>query len=80
MAGAKSPATAHNRQEDGDVTSRVNEQTQPLRLRDGRGYLWHRRTDGDYVMEGDSPRYSHTLSELRSAQFAAVIGEVQAAD
>jgi hypothetical protein len=28
-------------------------------------------------MDGDSPQFARTFDELRSAQFAAVIGEVE---
>lgn len=49
----------------------------PHLLRDGRGYVWVRQADGDYVMEGDSPKFSRSLGELRSSGFEAVIGRVE---
>ncbi len=49
----------------------------PHLLRDGRGYVWVRQADGDYVMEGDSPRFSRSIAELRSSGFEAVIGRVE---
>lgn len=51
--------------------------TGPHLLRDSRGYVWARQSDGRFVMEGDSSKFARTLAELCSTQFAAVIGEVE---
>lgn len=61
----------------GGFDAKVGVGTGPHLLCDSRGYVWARQGDGRFVMVGDSAKFARTLAELCSAQFAAVIGEVE---